>query len=215
MPLDRNRILKSVDKLRKIIDDFGPEPSPDEVHDLRTNTRRFEAMFQSLSLDVKAIGGNATLKDLRRLRKRAGKVRDIDVLTSFASTVHPKDEDECVIRLLEHLGTRSRKYAKSLHLEVRRLRPALRKHLKDTQSELRKCIPKASGFSSENEAVGNATAAAVKLAAAAGGTETLRQTEPSSVPAQGQRLTKRLKNGCTRLRGQVGCRPGRGEGRDW
>jgi hypothetical protein len=36
----------------------------------------------------------------------------MDVLTSFASTVHPRDENDCAVQLLEHLGAKRRKYAK-------------------------------------------------------------------------------------------------------
>lgn len=88
----------------------------------------------------------------------------MDVLTSYASTVHPKGDD-CVVQLLEHLGARRRKLAKKLHREVERRRPALRKELKRAPGVLTKLIRK-SGNGAKGVAPGvNATATAVKLEA--------------------------------------------------
>jgi CHAD domain-containing protein len=56
MALDRDSLLKPVKKLRKLIDKVDTKPTPERVHDLRTNTRRFEAMFEALSLDAQGIG---------------------------------------------------------------------------------------------------------------------------------------------------------------
>jgi CHAD domain-containing protein len=139
MALDRNRLLKPAKKLRKLVNKIDNKPSPDEVHDLRTNTRRFEATCEVLSLDSHRVRTSA-LKKLARCRKRAGKVRDMDVLTSFASTVHPPGEEECAAQLLEHMGGRRQRLAKKLHAEVRRLGPALRKDLKRTLGVLENAI---------------------------------------------------------------------------
>ena len=89
MALDRNRLLKPVKKLRKLISRIHNDAAPEQVHNLRTASRRFEAAFEALSLGAQGID-KAILKDLGRLRKRAGKVRDMDVLIGFASTVHPR-----------------------------------------------------------------------------------------------------------------------------
>ena len=131
MQLDVDRLQKPVRKVRKFIKKVPRRPTPDEVHDLRTNMRRVQASVEALSLDSKR-KGQRLLKDLARLRKRAGKVRDMDVLTGFASNVHPKGEQGCVVQLLEHLGARREKYTKKLYTEVRQYGPALRKHLKRT-----------------------------------------------------------------------------------
>jgi CHAD domain-containing protein len=104
MVLDPDHMLKPVKKLRKLIDRVEGESGPETVHKLPTTTRRFEAIFKALSLDTQGIN-KRTLKDLGRIRKRAGKVRDIDVLIGFASNIHPKGAEECCIELLE--STRS------------------------------------------------------------------------------------------------------------
>src|SRR5215475_11330055 len=138
MAIDRKRILKPVKKLRKLVKNLNRQPAPEEVHDLRTNTRRFEAAFEALSLDAQGSGKSviSVMKDLRRCRKRAGKVRDMDVLTGYASTVRLTGEEECTVRLLEHLGVQRKKYATKLHGEVRRLRSDLRQDLRRTAAKL-------------------------------------------------------------------------------
>lgn len=88
------------------------------------------------------LGTNA--KRLARLRRRAGKVRDIDVLTDFASTVRPKGENECSVMLLEHLGARRQKHAAKLRAAVRQKGSKLRKRLKGISTEFEKLLPEAS-----------------------------------------------------------------------
>jgi CHAD domain-containing protein len=65
---------------------------------------RIEATLQSLSLDS-GKSCRRILKELSRLRKRAGKVRDMDVLTDYLlGASHHEKEKECSVQLLEHLG---------------------------------------------------------------------------------------------------------------
>jgi CHAD domain-containing protein len=137
MALDRSRLLKPVERLQTLLKKLDREPAPGRVHDLRTNVRRFEAIFKALSLDQHGIHAS-TLKDLGRLHKRAGKVRDMDVLIRYGSTVHPKGEEESAVQLLEHLGNQRRKHARKLYAEARRLGGPLRKDLKRSGSVLAK-----------------------------------------------------------------------------
>jgi CHAD domain-containing protein len=164
MALDRNRLLKPVKKLRKLVNQLDRQPTPDNVHDLRTNMRRVEVVFEALSLDSQG-RGKLMLKDLDRLRKRAGKVRDMDVLTSYASTVHLHGEKECVVQLLEHLGAQRRKHAKKLYAEVQRRRRALRKEFKRTPATLVKLIGDGSNSSKGRIVAAGAVATAVELTA--------------------------------------------------
>ena len=137
MALDRTRLLKPVEKLQKRIKKADREPTPSSVHDLRTNVRRFEAIFTALSLERHGVH-RSTLKDLTRLDKRAGKVRDMDVLVRYASTVHPSGQEDSAVQLLEHLSNQRRKHARKFHAEERRLRELLGKDLKHAASVLAK-----------------------------------------------------------------------------
>ena len=144
MALDRTRLLKPVEKLQKRIKKADRELTPSSVHDLRTNVRRFEAIFKALSLERHGVR-RSTLRDLDRLDKRAGKVRDMDVLVRYASTVHPKGQEDSAVQLLEHLSNQRRKQARKLYAEECRLRRPLGKDLKHAASIMMKVADSAHG----------------------------------------------------------------------
>ena len=137
MALDPDRIQKPLRRLRKLLKENPSQPTPEEIHDLRTNTRRLEATLNALSLNS-GPKERLLLKDLARIRKRAGRVRDMDVLTGFASTVHPAGEQDCSVQLLEHLGAQRHKKVDKLHTVVAKRRKALRHHLKETARDFKK-----------------------------------------------------------------------------
>src|SRR6266403_1290528 len=113
MSLDPQRIQKTVSKLRKLVTKAPKRPTPDQVHDLRTHTRRFEAAVQALRLDSKR-NERRLLRGLARVRKRAGKVRDMDVLTGHSTSLHVDKDQDCLIQLVEHLGSARYRHAKKL-----------------------------------------------------------------------------------------------------
>src|ERR1043165_6196476 len=103
MPVNAARIEKSVRKLRKILKNAPKRPTVDEVHKLRTHARRIEAAFAALALDSKP-NEKRLLRNLGRVRRRAGKARDMDVLTGHACTIRADHDQECLVQLLEFLG---------------------------------------------------------------------------------------------------------------
>lgn len=141
MALDAKQVQKPVRKLRKLLKKLPKQPDPEQVHDLRTNSRRLEAMVSSLSLDFRG-PERRLLRDIGKVRKKAGGVRDMDVLISYVPPVKNGDEQECRVQLLEHLGDERRKEAKKLHAAVsnkgQRTQAALKKvgrHLQKTLCE--------------------------------------------------------------------------------
>jgi len=86
MSLDSKQLQKPVRKLRKLLKNAAKHPFPEQVHDLRTNTRRLEAALASVSCNPRP-RDRKLLKELGRICKRAGKARDMDVLTGFAASV--------------------------------------------------------------------------------------------------------------------------------
>ena len=163
MSLNQTRLIKPVKKLRRLLKKLDGDAAPEQVHDLRTSARRFEAAFGALALNDAGIP-NSVLKELGRLRKRAGKVRDMDILTEFAAATRPKSEEECHVRLLEHLGARRQKEVGRLHAEVKQLRSGLRKELDQAASRITKLL-RGKSPSTAADVVANATATAVRLAA--------------------------------------------------
>lgn len=156
MALDSDRINKPIIKLRKLLKKMSDEPSPKQVHDLRTNSRRLEAMLQATNSDQNS---SKVLKQVSKLRKRAGKVRDMDVLTAFAAELpQSDDEDSCLIRLLEHLGGIRRKQATRLGKAAQESASHLRKRLKRTSKKLQNRVSRPNSA----EASSHVTSAALR-----------------------------------------------------
>src|SRR5437588_8393340 len=104
MALDPKRIQKPARKLRKLLKKMPSTPAPEEIHGFRTNARRLETILDTFALDGTRNGSRLS-KHISKLRKCAGKVRDFDVLTDYASGIdHDSSERECSVRLLEYLG---------------------------------------------------------------------------------------------------------------
>lgn len=120
MAIDIARLEKSVSRLDKFLKKAPKNPTPNKIHDVRTSTRKLESALESLTIRNKA-AKKRLLRDLPVIRKRCGKVRDMDVLTGHAITVKPENgEQDCLIQLLERLGATRVKHAKRLRQEVKR-----------------------------------------------------------------------------------------------
>jgi CHAD domain-containing protein len=144
MSLDRKRAHKPIRKLRKLLKRMPKVPTAEQVHQLRTNTRRFEAMVSALKLDK---GGKRRrmLKDLAGVRKRAGKVRDMDVLIGYTAALgESHDEENCRIQLLEFLGAKRKTQAK-------KLRATVAKRAKKTRGALKRISTKLEAVLCENK----------------------------------------------------------------
>jgi CHAD domain-containing protein len=134
MPLAADKICSYPKKLRKSMKKVMRDPFPEEVHKLRTRSRRFQSMLKALSLDSRK-NEDAVLAAVKPIRRKAGRVRDMDVLTDFASRPQLQGEEECSVRLLEHLGsTRARDAAK------------LQERAKAQYSQIRKGLKKCAQF---------------------------------------------------------------------
>jgi len=160
MALDRERLQKPTKKLRKLLKNFSRQPDQEEVHDLRTNIRQLEALVNALQLDGKG-NEQKLLKELTPVRRKAGKVRDMDVLTQFASTLQAGEEEDCRVALLEHLGAKRYRQASKLGKLVQSERTAIRKRLKRSFADVDNLLgdPKQPGSNGR----ANADAAALSL----------------------------------------------------
>jgi CHAD domain-containing protein len=137
MWLGKEKLEKPLRKLRKLLKNTSKNPTPDEVHDLRTRSRRLEAILHALSLDEKR-DAQCLLRAVAPIRKQAGKVRDMDVLTGFAATLAQNDKTPCVVQLLEHLGTERTRFARKLRATVRRKQKKARRGLKRYSSVIQR-----------------------------------------------------------------------------
>jgi CHAD domain-containing protein len=166
MSLDPDRIQKSVRKLRKLVKKAPKRLTPDQVHDLRTLTRSFEATVGALGLDSKR-NERRLLRELARVRKRAGKVRDMDVLTGNASSLHVDKDLDCLIQLLEYLSSARYQHAEKLLVVIKENGPTLRRRLKRSSAHFQKVIPIVSKRDNRKNFSNQRTAAAAEAAATA------------------------------------------------
>src|SRR5262249_50775617 len=130
---------------------------------------RFEAVSDALSLDDRKLGkgrkrAKPILRDLGRLRKRAGKVRDMDVLTQFATTLHPRSEEECTVELLEHLGVERNRQAGKLAATADSPGSSLRADLKPGAFTLASMLEKTKGAANQDGGAADSAANAEKMA---------------------------------------------------
>lgn len=151
MAIDQARIQKTLSKLEKFFRKIPKQPSPAEVHNLRTNARKLETMFQALGLDS-ASNERRLLKSVRRVRRRAGRVRDLDVLTGHLARTHADREQECEVQLLEYLGSKRRKQAGKLHNIISSQRSDLKVRLRKASSKVDKCLNKKAAESASQAA---------------------------------------------------------------
>ncbi|MDR5726109.1 MAG: CHAD domain-containing protein [Terriglobia bacterium] len=136
MAFDLDRVQKDIRRLRKFLKRTPKHPTPEKIHSLRMDTHRFEAALLALMLDSRP-NERRVLKKLKKLRSRAGKVRDLDVLTGYVAGVRMEEEDDCLVQLLEYLGAEHAQRTKSLHSFAVQHGPSLRRRLKHTAAYLK------------------------------------------------------------------------------
>ena len=118
------------DRMSRYVGRLVKNAKTEDVHRFRTNSRRVEAVVDELAPE----SGNKKklLKLLSRLRKKAGKVRDLDVEIAFLKELKIPDRQNQRAQLLEVLGEdqarRSKKLTRSLDPDrVKKLRKRLRR----------------------------------------------------------------------------------------
>ena len=134
MPLNPDQLTKPIRKLRKLLKNFAGIPVPTKVHKLRTLCRRLEANLHAVGFD-QTRNGRRLLKAITPIRKTAGKVRDMDVLTELASQLVNNRSDshlfgEDPVQLLQYLGASRLRSAKRLRDVVTSERRSALKRLK-------------------------------------------------------------------------------------
>lgn len=161
MPLDPKKLDKPLVKLRKLLRKMSNVPTQDEVHDIRTNTRRVEATLEALQL-TRMRKGRRLLLAITPIRKRAGDVRDMDVLTGFSATLSSNHDGQCLVKLLEYLGEERARGASKLRKTVAKRRKTASKRLKACSSLLEKNFDKRIG-KLQKEWPADAVAAALRM----------------------------------------------------
>jgi CHAD domain-containing protein len=108
MSVEKKTTQRLFTRFDTAIKHVAKSPDAEHVHHLRTNARRIEALLTNENID-----GNAKLlKELKRYRKRAGKVRDLDVQMAALKTLQIEghyDQKQAVMSALQRQRTRKAK----------------------------------------------------------------------------------------------------------
>src|SRR6266851_5318479 len=118
------------DRMSRYIGRLSKDSKSADVHRFRTNSRRVEALIGQLAPETR--NQKKLLKLLSKLRKKAGRLRDLDVQIAFLRNLKIPDRQNHRAQLLEWLGSeqarRSRKLPKNFDQEtVRELGKRLRR----------------------------------------------------------------------------------------
>jgi len=134
MPVDQERSRLAFQRLHRQLTKLARKPAPESVHRFRTYGRRVEAFLDELIPEPNR-NHKKLLKLLARLRKKAGRVRDLDVqIVSLRNLKIPQEPDrkaQLLRTLAEERSLREKKLGKAFDEE--------------TISELRKRLKRAAG----------------------------------------------------------------------
>jgi len=131
MPIDRQRNQMLCRRLSRLLNKVADKPQPDTVHQFRTTARRIEALLEALSPDPDKNQRRLT-KRVVKLRRRAGRVRDMDVqmaaLRSLKIGRDAQRKDRLMQALAELRSKREKRLVSALDKEtIREVRKRLRK----------------------------------------------------------------------------------------
>jgi len=136
MPVDQTQCRVVFQKLDRQLTKVAKKLDPASVHKFRTYSRRVEALLGDLAPEPSR-NGRKLLKLLARLRKKAGRVRDLDVqmsnLRSLKIAREAGQKSQLQRALAQERGNQEKKLAQSLHKENAR---ELRKRLKRAAGDL-------------------------------------------------------------------------------
>jgi CHAD domain-containing protein len=136
MPLDQKRTRPIFRKLSRQLSKLASKPDSEVVHKFRTVSRRVEVLVSDLA-QKRSRNDKKLLKLLGRFRKKAGRVRDLDVQTAALRSLkipqEPGRKSQLMRTLAEERGKREKKLSKALD---KKAVLELRKRLKRTANTL-------------------------------------------------------------------------------
>ncbi len=145
------RARKAVRELNKTLKHLPSDlpPPPNEVHQLRTASRRVEAIAAALA-QVESKESRRALKAIEPIRKAAGGVREMDVLLANARRLARTAASDSLTRLIEHLQIARQQNADVLRRALARRRDAARENLKQYSRFIRSALDPKKSASSAN-----------------------------------------------------------------
>ncbi|MGH9516178.1 MAG: CHAD domain-containing protein [Terriglobales bacterium] len=110
VPQNQGRLVFA--RMNRYIGRLSKDLTPENVHHFRTNSRRVEALIETLAPETR--NKKKALKLVATLRKRAGKVRDIDVQIGLIEDLKVPDRQSHRARLLELLDEEHDRHTRKL-----------------------------------------------------------------------------------------------------
>ena len=136
MPIDLKRSRSAFQRLGRELSKIAKHPAPESVHKFRTNSRRVEALLSEVASKLNR-NDKKLLKLLSQLRKKAGRVRDLDVeIASLRTLKIPEGnghKSQFVDALVQERIKREQKLAKAFNRETA---DEVRKRLKRAVTEI-------------------------------------------------------------------------------
>lgn len=137
MPIDAKRSRLTFQRLSRELTKLARRPAPESVHKFRTHGRRVEALLSEVVPELTR-NDKKLLKLLGRLRKKAGRVRDLDVQIGLLRNLkipqgngHKAQFTEA---LIEDRALREKKLAKAF---TREIVDEIRKRLKRAAGDIK------------------------------------------------------------------------------
>lgn len=136
MPIDTKRTRLTFQRLDRELSKLMKTPAPENVHKFRTNSRRIEALLSEVVAE-RHRNDEKLLKLLTRLRKKAGRVRDLDVqIESLRALKFPQangHKSQVMDALVDERAKREEKLAKAFDRDTTQ---EIRKRLKRAASKM-------------------------------------------------------------------------------
>jgi CHAD domain-containing protein len=139
MALSSERVQRIFRKTERELDRLSSEKHAKSIHDFRTSARRLETLLEDLS-PCRNRNQKKLLKMLRGIRRRAGKIRDLDVqleaLRSLKIPQEPRRKTQLMQGLIELRLKREAKLCKLLHKQdIREINRRLRQAYKAFETD--------------------------------------------------------------------------------
>jgi CHAD domain-containing protein len=140
MPITPKRSQMVFQKLEQDMVKLSSKPQAENVHRFRTGTRRLQILLGELSPQLEH-SQKKLLKMLGKIRRRAGKVRDLDVqlaaLRALKLPREPRRKTHLVSRLIELRGRQEKKLRKAVAEDVvKEIRKRLKRASKNFNPEM-------------------------------------------------------------------------------
>jgi CHAD domain-containing protein len=139
MPIDPKRSRLTFQKLSRELTRLVKKPVPESVHKFRTNSRRVEALLSEVIIESHR-NDEKLLRLLARLRKKAGRVRDLDVQIASLRSLKIPGGNGHKARFMDALvEERAQREKKLAHAFDRKTADEIRRRLK--RAATRMAIP--------------------------------------------------------------------------